>query len=319
MKLRSVFIHFILVLGMVFSHVTAAKSSKRTFIVLKLKTQKRQSLARLISKFVKPDSIIRKHTPMVKKIFKANPHIKNWKKIPKKSKIKLYISKNFLDQEKLDRYLEEKRKRRKFKKKAKKNKKNKKQKHFNLNTQFGVVNISGENDQTLKMNLYKIGLKYTHTLGKDLKYNIGFAGVKFNNITSSQADESVETKSLLPEFSLGISKKMSKKFSAELSYDLLNYFVVSQNSDEFVDISPKNVHRLSLKPYYILSSSFGTFGAVGYIAGDVSGFDISLGGNYLFGKAKSYSLALITYMSSLEVDGSKESSNAFIVSFGYGF
>jgi len=86
--------------------ISTAKDAKNNFIILKITTQKKQSLARLISKFVKSNSVIRKTTPMVQKTFKANPHIKSWKKIPKKTKVKLYISKNFLDRERLDKYLD---------------------------------------------------------------------------------------------------------------------------------------------------------------------------------------------------------------------
>jgi hypothetical protein len=297
--------------------ISTAKDAKNSFVILKITTQKKQSLARLISKFVKPDSVIRKHTPMVEKIFKANPHIKSWKKIPKKAKVKLYISKNFLDKEKLDKYLKEKRKLRR--KRAKKKIKSKKEKHFNISSQIGLVSITGDNNQTLKMNLFKVGLKYTHKFGNNLKYIVGIGGVKFFDITSSEADESVETNSFLPELTLGVSKKMSTKFSTSLNYDLLNYFIVSQNSNDFIDISPKNVHRLSLRAYYILSPRFSVIGSIGYIAGEASGVDLSLGVSYFFGKRKSYSFALISYLSQLKTESGNESSNAFIGSFGYRF
>jgi len=169
------------------------------------------------------------------------------------------------------------------------------------------------------MNLFKVGLKYTHKFGNDFKYIVGLGGVKFFNITSSEAVESVETNSFLPELTLGVSKKMSPKFSTSLNYDLLNYFIVSQNSNIFIDISPKNVHRLSLRPYYILSPRLSVLGSIGYIAGKVSGVDSSLGVNYFFGKRKSYSFALIGYLSQLKTENANESSNAFIGSFGYGF
>ena len=312
---RFLALFFIVFLG---TYQTAFAKGK--FVILKYKVEKSESLAKVISRFVMPDSVIRKNTPMVQKIFKANPHIKNWKKISKNTRVKLYISKKFLDQKKLDSYLEEQKRIRLLKKEKLKQRKNKpKPKHYSVGTQLGIVSIEGENDKTLDMNLLKFSFRYTNKLSSNYRYNLTLAGVKFSSINSSEAEESVETKSFLPEFSLGVSRSFSEKFSLGLNYDLLNYFVVSQSSNEFINISPQNINRISLKPYYSLSKTFGLISSLGIITGEISGYDLSLGSDYKFGKESQYVLAVIAYMSSLDVEDSKEGSSAYIASFGYWF
>jgi hypothetical protein len=224
-------------------------------------------------------------------------------------------AKEHIDSKKLNAY------RRKFKRlvKARLKKKRENEKHWNISSHFGLINITSESDNTLSMNFKKVGLKYGHRLSQNYRYFINLSIVQFGSIDSSKATDEILAKSFLPEFGFGVSKKMSNKFSASLSYDFLNYFFINSKNNGFANISTDNIHRISIKPYYVLSPSLGALGSLGFIAGTASGFDLSLGINYSFGKKKNYSLALITYISSLDVSGNKESSNAHIVSFGYKF
>ena len=64
----------------------------------------KDTLAKIIKKFVKPDSVIRGKTPMVKKILSNNPQIKNWRKLPVGVKMKLYVSSDFMDFQKFKQY-----------------------------------------------------------------------------------------------------------------------------------------------------------------------------------------------------------------------
>ena len=309
------FILFLLVLTLFSADTSHAKSKKKSFLILNLRFEEKESFAMMIRKFVKINSIINKSNPMVQETLKANPHIKNWKRIPKGTKIRLYIAKEHIDSKKLNAY------RRKFKRlgKARLKKKRENDKYWNISSQFGLINITSESDNTLSMNFKKVGLKYGHRLSQNYRYFINLSIVQFGSIDSSKATDEILAKSFLPEFGFGVSKKMSNKFSASLSYDFLNYFFINSKNNGFANISTDNIHRISIKPYYVLSPSLGALGSLGFIAGTASGFDLSLGINYSFGKKKNYSLALITYISSLDVSGNKESSNAHIVSFGYKF
>lgn len=297
--------------------LSKSKKSKKRYTIINIKIEKKDSLAKAISRFVKDDSIIRKKSPMVQKTFKSNPHIKNWKKIPPGSRIKLYISSNFIDKDKLKKYKNLKRSQ--FKKRKKRRKKRKLTRNWNISTQGGTVSISADSGESLDMNFFKLALKYSNKWNKSLSYVIALSTVKFTNLDASRSTETTSIESPLPEAMIGVSKKMSKNFSTSLAFDTLNYFVVEEESADFLSIASHNVQRISLRPYYILSPSFGTLASVGYLFGKASGFDASLGLNYVFGKNKNYSLALISYMSFLKVSSASENSKASVISIGASF
>jgi len=64
-------------------------------------TEKKDTFASIIKKFVKSDSVINANTPMIKKTIAANPKVKNWEDIPIEKDITLYISPDFADLEKM--------------------------------------------------------------------------------------------------------------------------------------------------------------------------------------------------------------------------
>jgi hypothetical protein len=296
--------------------VTSSSYASSDFTLIKYKASKKTTLAKIISKFVKDDSIINNKTPMVQKILQDNSHIKNWRKIKKGTSLKIYISSDFIDIKKVEIF-KKKQKMIANRKPKKKRRTKAKLKKYGISSQLGVVNIKG--DDTLSMNLLKVGVSYKNQLNKNYRYKINLAGVMFTNIDSSLASESVSTDGLLPELGVGVSKNLSKKLSLGINYDMLNYFIVGQSSSTTITLSPKVVHRVSLKPYWSLSKSLGALSSLGYIVGEASGIDFSLGANYLFGKEKNYSLAVIAYMSQLKVEDVTEKSSAYVGSFGYGF
>jgi hypothetical protein len=169
------------------------------------------------------------------------------------------------------------------------------------------------------MNFMKIGVGYSNKLNKELRYHASFGLVSFSNVDSSLANETASTKSALPEMNIGISKRMSKKFSASLNYDLLNYFVVGDKTSSTIKITPHNVHRISIRPSYSFSSKLTALASTGYVIGKASGLDFSLGAAYSFGRRNDYSLAILTYMSQLDVDGNSESASGSLLSAAYKF
>jgi hypothetical protein len=197
--------------------------------------------------------------------------------------------------------------------------KKKRSRNFNISSQMGVVSITSDNDETLGMNLMKFGAGYSNKLNKNLRYHASFSMVSFTNVDSSLAAETASTESFLPELNLGISRRMSAKFSASLNYDLLNYFVVGDKTSSTIKITPHNVHRLSIRPSYSFTSSLTALTSLGYVFGKASGLDFSLGMAYSFGRKNVYSLAVITYMSQLDVDGSSEAASGSVISAGYKF
>ena len=96
-KMKKVF--FIFTLFTFFSY-----GQKVNFYQINYVISKKDTLAKIIKKFVKPDSIIRGKTPMVKKTLSNNPQIKNWRKLPVGTKMKLYVSSDFMDFQKFKQY-----------------------------------------------------------------------------------------------------------------------------------------------------------------------------------------------------------------------
>ncbi|MFT6632073.1 MAG: hypothetical protein ACJAS4_002035 [Bacteriovoracaceae bacterium] len=122
---------FFLFMTFAFAPITFAKgkktrkvSKKSKLIKIKIKTKKKDSLAKLIRQFAKKNAIITKKTRMVQKTFKANPRIKNWRKFKPGTIIILYMDPKFTNKKKLAAYLKKhkkkkKKKRKKIAKKAK--------------------------------------------------------------------------------------------------------------------------------------------------------------------------------------------------------
>jgi hypothetical protein len=93
------------------------KGKKTRLIKVKIKTKKKDTLAKLIRKFAKKDAVITKKTKMVQRTFKANPSVKNWRKIKPGTTVILYMDPKFTNKKKLSAYLKNQRKKRKKKKK----------------------------------------------------------------------------------------------------------------------------------------------------------------------------------------------------------
>lgn len=65
---------------------------------------KTQHLANLYKTFVLDDAVVSKNSEMVQRTLRENPHVTDWTKVPVGKKIKLYISLDAIDYEKLKTY-----------------------------------------------------------------------------------------------------------------------------------------------------------------------------------------------------------------------
>ncbi len=92
-----------IIIGLLFCCFMSSAFAEKYFVV-NYTVQAKDTYASILKKFVKLDSIINKHTPMIKKTEAENPHVKDWAKLAEGVKIKLFISEEFLDKSKLDKY-----------------------------------------------------------------------------------------------------------------------------------------------------------------------------------------------------------------------
>lgn len=104
MKVFSLILIFILTVSSQV-HAKKVKYYKIPYII-----KSKETYAQILKRFVKAESIINYRTPMVRRTMKANPNVKNWRKLPSGEKINLYISSDFLDLDKYKKYRKELRK-----------------------------------------------------------------------------------------------------------------------------------------------------------------------------------------------------------------
>ena len=137
-------------------------------------SKKKDSLAKILRRFVKEDSVINKKTPMVKKILGSNAAVKNWRKLKKGDKVKIFLSPEFIDPAKMKAYREKqkllaKKDKTKKKKKRKKRKRRKKiaKKKWNVFYMASMGTFAQENNEYAKVEFKQnspitLGLMYTH-------------------------------------------------------------------------------------------------------------------------------------------------------------
>ncbi|WP_408095757.1 hypothetical protein ACJVC5_11990 [Peredibacter sp. HCB2-198] len=73
---------------------------------LKYLVEQNDTLAKIYKRFVYPNSIITKQTPMTQRTFKGNPEVKDWNKLEPGSMIDLYIQYEYLDMSKYQAYID---------------------------------------------------------------------------------------------------------------------------------------------------------------------------------------------------------------------
>lgn len=69
-------------------------------------TELGEDLAEVLQKFVKDDAVIDADTPLVQKIMKKNPNVKDWRHLASGLTIELYLPEEFIDQDKYKKYSE---------------------------------------------------------------------------------------------------------------------------------------------------------------------------------------------------------------------
>lgn len=74
---------------------------------LRYLVEQNDTLAKIYKRFVYPNSIITKQTPMTQKTFKGNPHVPDWNKLEAGTLIDLYMSYEYLDMAKYQAYLDQ--------------------------------------------------------------------------------------------------------------------------------------------------------------------------------------------------------------------
>ncbi len=100
MKLISLFTLFFLSVSL--NAQAQGKMYKLRYVV-----EQNDTLNRIIGRFVYPNSVITKNTPMTQKTLEENGHVKNWKALVPGTLLDLYIAQEYLDMDKYRKYNEQ--------------------------------------------------------------------------------------------------------------------------------------------------------------------------------------------------------------------
>ncbi len=69
--------------------------------------EQNDTLARIFKRFVYPNSIITKTTPMTQRTFKENPHVQDWRVLRPGTRLNLFIAEEYLDMSKYELYVQQ--------------------------------------------------------------------------------------------------------------------------------------------------------------------------------------------------------------------
>lgn len=296
---------------------TEAKKITSQFKIVKITFKEGETLGKLISLFVKRNSIISRKEAMVQKTLNRNKHIKNWRKINVGETIYLYLDKKFIDQKKYDEFVSKKKKKKKKKKKVK-------EFHQNASFQFGSVDIKKESED-LKLSFAKFGYTYSNKWNKEYNYSAGIKLTRFVNFEYSEGSNPVSPDGFYTEFtfSIGRVKPFWEKVFLSAQYDMLNYFVVGNKTNDDVTFNPLLVHRVSIAGFYPHTKKLGFFLTTGILKSigetDITGGDFATGSKYSFGKDLRYDVSGAIYGSSLTTSTTSESSLAVSITTSIGF
>lgn len=215
--LQLFFNHELIDLAKVNTYLTRSKKSKFNpkkvgLQSIKITTGEKDSLAKLFRRFALPSAIIRKKTPIVQATLNArfNEDIKNWKNLPTKRQVELFISKDLIDMNKVARFLESEKRKESFLAKRQKQtimarfKKKKKKKKTNQNI-FVMTSIGTFTQKDATYGNASFAQNSPATIGymfnKDFKNTllslsssiyISYLQATSSNITSSNTDVPME-------------------------------------------------------------------------------------------------------------------------------
>ncbi|MBT7608337.1 MAG: hypothetical protein HN576_01185 [Bacteriovoracaceae bacterium] len=296
-------------------------ASALDFYTLNYKIKSGDDFASIIKKFVKPDSIINSKSPMIHKTRGDNPQITDWKNLKAGQKIVMSVTSDVIDMKKVEAYLSEEKKLKAKLALEKQATKVKKRIYYSLGSTLGQVKTV-RGSKKLTMNLVKLstGIKYQTKSKYWLTGSISLA--KFLSINHSDSDKSASS-GIVPEFGFGAGRVFGNTHLS-LAYDMINYYFAASSSTT-TSLAPVKVHRLALKPFYKVNESVAMFGGAGFLKSfgseSISGFDLTLGSSYFFGKTKQFGISPLLYMSNLSTSASSESdsSTAWLMSFSASF
>lgn len=156
-----------------------AKQKKLAFLKVKVVVYKGDTLGKIITRFVRDDSVINRKTAMVDKTLKSNPQIKNWKNLVAGQTLYLYLDPKFLDIKKMAKFQKNIRKASKQIKTAMKKKSKKKAKKWSAFYMASYGNFDQENTEFAKVNFKQnspltLGALYSHIPEKG-NYSLSFS------------------------------------------------------------------------------------------------------------------------------------------------
>jgi hypothetical protein len=96
----------LLIISFCFSFSYAKEAKEQKLYKLRYIIEQQDTFAKIYKRFVYPNSIITKKTPMTQRTLTGNPHVSDWERLIPGTRIDLYIAYDYLDMSKYDLYVQ---------------------------------------------------------------------------------------------------------------------------------------------------------------------------------------------------------------------
>jgi len=318
-----------------------AESKNLSFVKVKVVVYKKDTLAKILKRFVRDNSIISRKEAMVDKTLKSNPNIKNWRKLKTGETMYVYLDPKFIDMEKMKAFRKSVKKvSKKIKTKIKRKKSKVAIKKWSTFYMASIGQFSQQNDSLAKVEFKQnstltLGLMYT-LYPKDGKYTI-LTSAYFSYLLAATSNLGTENIDVPIEVGFNIYyqypfSKASYNLYGGLDYEKFNTFnLASVENDESLDFDENQIGFLTLgfsKAFKIKTRPFlfkGSFSQSAYSSRTVGYSDDTDTSTYTGSKFMAFLLSKINdqyFMSTLlkyHVLAGPSDVNVMRIGMGFGY
>lgn len=187
---------------------------------------------------------------------------------------------------------------------------------YTIGINSGALELK-QNTNNVEMNFTKLSLNYKYNFKNSYSLQANANLTKFSSIVANSGN-AITPNDIYQEIGITLAKQY-EKLNLGIGYDSLNYFLLVDNI-----MTANQINRISFKPFYALTTSFGVFSSLGYINDlstmEINGYDASIGAVYRFGDEKRFNLSGFYYGSELSSKISeKNTSKAYGLSLSFDF
>ncbi len=181
-----------------------ANSDSVKFLKVKVVVYKKDTLGKILRRFVRDDSIINRKEAMVDRTLKSNPHVEDWRNLKTGSVLNIYLDPKFIDPVKMKKFRKDVKKvANKIEKKVKKEREKDKVKNWSVYYMASLGSFTQQNDEIAKVDFKQnspltIGTMYTY-YPESKKYSIA-SSLYFSYLLAASSNVGAEDVDVPLEF-----------------------------------------------------------------------------------------------------------------------